>query len=308
VNTEIPQNARHVVDLLPAYAGGRLEPRETRLVQEHLLHCATCRAELATWETIRDGMHFAAASTPLPPATVLEQALASIDAEPAQSIRQSWQQRLQGQLTHLWLVLTRQVAVIHKSIWYVTPLVILFGCLLVLFGSTEEVFKVRSAQMILSLFITVVGAAGVAFIYGAEHDAGFELTLATPTSTRTVMLCRTALVLGYNIALAALASALVTFVLGGNFWDVIQLWLGPLILLTSVSLLLSLTIGSVVALVASLLLEAIQAIALNFEQGVVTLQLSHSSVWQTNPWLLLLAVVLLAAAALYAPRKVKLQN
>ncbi len=252
-------------------------------------------------------MHFVAISTPLPSAAVLEQALTTIDAD-AKSARHGWQQTAQDQLTHLWLVLTRQVALISRSIWYVTPLIILFGCLLALFGSTEAIFKVRSAQLILSLFITVVGAAGVAFIYGAEHDAGFELMLATPTSPRTVMLCRTALVLGYNIVLAALASALVTFVLGGNFWEVIQLWLGPFILLTSVSLLLSLTIGSVVALVASLLLEALQAIAFNFEQGIVTLQLSHSSAWQTNPWLLLLAVALLAAAALYTPRKVKLQN
>jgi Putative zinc-finger len=303
MTAEMPQNASHVVDLLPAYVNGRLEPQETRRVQEHLLRCAECRAELAIWEAIQDGARFAAVSTPLPSAAILEQALATIDAQTA---RVGWQQIAQGRLTHLWLVLTRQVAVIHKSIWYVTPLVILFGCLLALIEPEEAAFKVHSAQLILSLFITVVGAAGVAFIYGAEHDAGFELTLATPTSTRTVMLCRMALALSYNIALAALASALVTFVLGGNFWDVIRLWLGPLILLTSVSLLLSLTIGSVVALVASLLLEAIQAIALNFEQGMVSLQWSHSSAWQTNPWVLLLAVALLLVATFYAPRKVKL--
>lgn len=303
MSAQMPQNARHIADLLPAYLNGRLEAQETGRVQEHLLHCAACRAELATWEAIQAGARTTASSVPLPSAAVLEQALATIDA---QSARVGWQHRVRERLIHLWLVLTQQIALLHKSIWYVTPLVILFGCLLSILAPARTTNGLHSAQLILSLFITVVGAAGVAFIYGAEHDAGFELTLATPTSTRTIMLCRMTLVLGYNIALAALASALVTFVLGGNLWEVIQLWLGPLILLTSVSLLLSLTIGSVVALIASLLLEAIQSIAFNFEQGMVALQWSHSSAWQTNPWVLLLAVALLVIAALYAPRKVKL--
>ncbi len=39
MNAGMPQNTRHVVDLLPAYASGRLEAQETRQVQEHLLRC-----------------------------------------------------------------------------------------------------------------------------------------------------------------------------------------------------------------------------------------------------------------------------
>src|SRR5579883_509237 len=305
MSAEMPQNTRHIVDILPAYVNGRLEPQETHSVQEHLSRCAMCRAELAIWEAIQSGTRVAVTSLPLPSAAVLEQALATIDA---QSTRVGWPQTVQNGLRHLWLVLTRQVALIHRSIWLVTPLVILFGCLLSILGPARTVSGLQSAQLILSLFITVVGAAGVAFIYGAEHDTGFELMLATPTSTRMVMLSRMALVLGYNIALSALASAFVTFVLGGSFWEVIQLWLGPLFLLASVSLLLSLTVGSVVALIASFLLEAMQTIALNVEQGLPSVQWSHASAWQTNPWMLLLAVALLVIAALYTPRKVKLSN
>ena len=305
MTAEMPRDNKHIVDLLPAYANGRLDPLETRHVQEHLLHCATCRTELATWETIRDMAQFAASSTPLPSASVLEQALAQIDAQTAHP---DWQQAVKRMLTHFWLVFTRQVPIIHKSIWYVTPLIILFACVLALIGPGESVIRLHSAELVLSLFITVVGAAGVAFIFGSEHDAGFELTLTTPTSMRTVMLSRVALVLGYNIALAALASALVTLVHGGGLWDVVQLWLGPLILLTSVSLVLSLTIGSVFALVASLMLEVIQAIAVNVEQGMVAFQLSHPTIWQTNPAMLLIAVLLLGFALFYAPRKVKLAS
>jgi hypothetical protein len=305
MTAEMPRNGNHIVDLLPAYANGRLDPLATRRVQEHLLHCAMCRTELATWEAIRDVTQFAASSTPLPSASVLEQAMAQIDAQVARPV---WQQTLKRMLTHFWLVLTRQVPVIHKSIWYITPLVILFGCVLALIGPRESVIKLHSAEIILSLFITVVGAAGVAFIFGSENDAGFELTLATPTSMRAVMLSRVALVLGYNIALAALASALVTLVHGGGLWGVVQLWLGPLILLTSVSLVLSLTIGSVFALVASLILEVIQALAVNVEQGMVAFQLSHSNAWQTNPAMLLIAVLLIGFAVFYAPRKIKLPN
>ena len=305
MTAEMPRNARHIVHLLPAYVNGRLDPLETHRVQEHLLHCGTCRTELATWESIRDAAQFAVSSAPLPSASVLEQALAQIDAQAA---RPAWQQTLKRTLTHFWLVFTRQIPIIHKSIWYITPLVILFGCVLALIAAGESVMKLHSAEVVLSLFITVVGAAGVAFIFGSEHDAGFELTLTTPTSMRAVLLSRVALVLGYNITLAALASALVTLVHGGGLWDIVQLWLGPLILLTSVSLVLSLTIGSVFALIASLMLEVIQAIAVNFEQGVVAFQLSHPGAWQTNPAMLLIAILLIGFALFYAPRKVKLAN
>lgn len=307
MTAEMPRDNGHTVDLLPAYVNGRLNPAETRRMQEHLAHCTVCQAELVTWQAIQEAAQFSVAATPLPSASVLAQALTQIDAQ-AQTKDVGWRQAIQRTLTHFWLVLSRQVPVIHKSIWYVTPLVILFGCILALFGPGQEIIGLRSAEMILSLFITVVGAAGVAFIFGAEHDAGFELTLATPTSMRTVMLSRVALVLGYNMALAALASALITLVHGGNLWDVVQLWLGPLVLLTSVSLLLSLTLGSLFALVASLLLEIIQAIGVNVEQGMVAFQLSHPTIWQTNPVMLLIAILLVGIAVFYAPRKVKFAN
>ena len=305
MTAEMPRNDNHIVDLLPAYANGRLDPHETRRVQDHLRHCAPCRTELATWDAIREATQYAAASTPLPSASVLEQALAQIDTQATQP---AWQQAAKRTLAHGWLVFTRQVPIIHKSIWYVTPLIILFGCVLTLLGPRETGIRLHSAEIVLSLFITVVGAAGVAFIFGSENDAGFELTLTTPTSMRTVLLSRVALVLGYNIVLAALASALVTLVQGGGLWGVVQLWLGPLILLTSVSLVLSLTIGSVVALVASLMLEVIQAMAVNVEQGMVAFQLSHTNAWQTNPAMLLIAVLLIGFAIFYAPRKIKLSN
>src|SRR5687767_4816133 len=47
----MPDDA-HVLDLLPAYAICGLEVEETRLVEEHLLSCWICRAELAAFQDV----------------------------------------------------------------------------------------------------------------------------------------------------------------------------------------------------------------------------------------------------------------
>ncbi len=48
--------ANHVKDLLPAYALGSLDDEEMVQVSEHLSNCPECRAELAAWQAVVDGM------------------------------------------------------------------------------------------------------------------------------------------------------------------------------------------------------------------------------------------------------------
>jgi hypothetical protein len=305
MTSQVPQSRDHVVDLLPAYVNGRLDQASAGRVHEHLLRCETCQFELSTWEAIRDASRFAMAPAPLPSPQILDQVWAKIDAPATQEVvTRRWSPGYM--LLHLWLVFKKQIGIIHKSIWIASAMVMVFGCILVLVATSGDHSHIRDAQLLLALFASVIGASGVAFIYGAENDVGFELTLSTPTSIRIVMICRMVLVVGYNLLLSALASTILALSYGGGPWEIIQLWLGPMLLLASISLVLSLMVGSVIALLFSLILEATQALPTYMEKGLIGLQLAHPELWQTNPTILLLAVLFFVFAIIYAPRQPRL--
>ncbi|HLH63118.1 MAG TPA: zf-HC2 domain-containing protein [Ktedonobacteraceae bacterium] len=304
---QVPQDREHVVDLLPAYSSGNLDEASANRVREHLLACEPCRLELAGWEAIRDATLLATASAGLPSAQILDQVWAKIDAPPVpQVVIRQWSPGSLGAL--FWLVFRKQVGIIHKSIWIVSAMIMVFGCILILAATLGNQSHMHEAQLLLALFASVIGASGVAFIYGAENDAGFELTLSTPTSIRIVMICRMILVVGYDLLLSALASTILALSYGGGPWEIIQLWLGPMLLLASISLMLSMMVGSVIGLLFSLILEATQALPTNIEQGLLGLQLARPDLWQTNPIIILLAVLFFVFAILYAPRQPRLSS
>lgn len=200
------------------------------------------------------------------------------------------------------LIFWRQVALIHKSIWAGT-LLILLGWGLQSFLSGDDV---RTASLLLALLTTVSAATGTAFIFGGERDSAFEVTLSTPTSVRVVMFSRFLLVVGYNILLAASASALMALLHSEGFWATMQLWFGPMLLLSSFTLTLSLFVGAWVATFAALVVEFSQTVVFNSQQHWLAFNFVVSQNWQTNPVLFMLAFGLLVFAALYAPRQPRL--
>jgi hypothetical protein len=305
----VPQSRDHVVDLLPEYVNGSLDSASAEHVRGHLLDCEVCQLELSSWEAIRNTSQFAMASTPLPSVQTLDQVWAKIDADATAALEVATHRRsASDMLFHLCLVFRKQAGIIHKSIWIVSAMVMIFGCILVLFAISGNHSHIHDAQLLLALFASVIGASGVAFIYGAENDAGFELTLSTPTSIRIVMICRMILVVGYNLLLSAVASTILALSYGGGPWEIIQLWLGPMLLLASISLALSLMLGSAIALLFSLILEATQALPIYMEKGLIGLQLARPDLWQTNPTILLLAVLFFVFAIFYAPRQPRLSG
>jgi hypothetical protein len=301
----VPESRNHIADLLPAYVNGTLDAQSAEHVHKHLQNCSACRLELATWEGIRNSVQMAVAAAPIPSATILKQVWTKIDA-PAPVAKRQWS--LGRQILHLWLVLKMQIPIIYKSIWIASALVILFGCGLTFFATFRLTSHIQDAEALLALFSTVTSAAGVAFIYGIEHDAGLEITLSTPTSMRIVMICRLLLVVGYNFVLSALASAIVALTHGAGFWAVVQLWLGPMLLLSSITLALSLLIGSWFAIMVALVLESVQALPVYFERHLPMLQLASPASWQTSPTILLLTLLFVVFAVLYAPRQPRLSS
>ncbi|HEY7418419.1 MAG TPA: HEAT repeat domain-containing protein [Ktedonobacteraceae bacterium] len=206
------------------------------------------------------------------------------------------------------LLLKRQVALIHRSLWIGPPLLLLLLGLFSFLGGGLTHDHVHMASLYLALFTTISAAAGTAFIYGGENDPGLELTLSTPTSLRGIMFARFLLVVGYNILLSACASAALGLLHGGGFWEIMQLWLGPMVLLASFTLTLSMLIGSWIALAAALIVEISQSFAVNAQQHWLQVELSFSGNWHTTPAILCLAALLIAFAVLSMPRQPRLSQ
>jgi hypothetical protein len=224
----------------------------------------------------------------------------------------------QHTLLHLWLVLWKQVSVMHRSIWTVTALVMMLGCALALINLfVYPLYSVTVSNGVLILLILAASATGAACIYGQEHDNGIEIALATPTSLRTVLVFRLVLVLAYNILLALGVSALLAVVNGEGVWPLVQLWLIPLLFLSSLSLLLSVLTNALLAVQITLVLEVFQAIVIALEkfapteQGVTLLSALRLVNWgqvATNPALLLFAALCVGLAIFSAPRQARWQR
>ncbi len=299
------QNNQHITTLLPAYLNGTLDAASTERVRIHLERCGDCRRELAAWEAVSGATQLASVSAPLPSPVLMNAVWAKIDAQDKVAAQH---RSIKRGAYHLWLVLTQQVPLIHKSIWVASILVNILMCVLVFLGRAGARHNLQSVEGVLAFFTTVTAAAGVAFMYQAEHDAGYEIILSTPTSIRIVMICRMALVVAYNMALAALTSAIIAIALGGTLWDFMHIWLGPMLLLASISLAVSVIFGSVVSLVISLLLEIAQAIIASFEKTIPIAHFLRANLLQTTPAALFLALLLIVFAVYYAPRQPRLSN
>ncbi|SNS63461.1 Putative zinc-finger [Asanoa hainanensis] len=78
----------HPVDQLPAYAAGTLPPPEAAEIAGHLVGCASCRTDAASWSTLATGIRTAtlAATPPDPPPFAAVRARLSVGTRPPETV------------------------------------------------------------------------------------------------------------------------------------------------------------------------------------------------------------------------------
>jgi predicted Fe-S protein YdhL (DUF1289 family) len=242
--------------LLGEYAAGTLPDGAAAGVAEHLRGCSRCTAELRQWSALRQ-----AARTALPAAMPERPQLAAMRRRMA-PVTSPWSP---GQLG---AVVRAQAPLVRQQLWAASALVIGLGAVTLLLG--------HGGVGLLKLLAPVVAAAGIAFLYGPEHDPALELALATPTSPRLILLARLTLVFGYDLALSLLASGILALVgqAPAGVWQLILQWLGPMLLLSAISLWLSQRLGPLPATFVPLLLWAVDvALTQSSDQSAAALRL-----------------------------------
>ncbi len=200
---------------------------------------------------------------------------------------------------HFWQVLARQPAILQRS-WLRSLLVLLLGDALVLLAVHQSFSSMHDLAITLGLVTTLSAVIGIISTSNLALDVGAELAQATATSARTLLLCRFLLVLSSTALVSGVASAAFALFSGQGPWAIIQLWLGPLLLLSALTFLLVLWVGSGISFLVALALEAAQT--LRFAANGQVHIMPHSPLWQTNPLILSLAALCLLVTFLYAPR------
>jgi hypothetical protein len=203
-------------------------------------------------------------------------------------------------VAHGWLVLVRQPGVVQRN-WLVSVLALFLSDCLVVGTALQTGRGIHETTTLLALVTTLSAVVGVAFAANLAHDMAAELALATATSARTVVLSRFLLVIGSTALLSGCASLGVALLYRQGLWSVLQLWLGPLLLISALTLALVLVVGSWLAFVGASGVELVQTV--HFGPGNQLLALQHAPLWQTSPVVIALALVCLGGALLYAPQQ-----
>lgn len=327
-----PNNACLQEDQILAWHAGELDTAEATRVVTHIMDCPACTqlehrlfpeeheviTLFSTLDPAPELLPERAAAFSRLTTTINNASLFAPDAAPAsghriqkaleaeQQAREGhfWnRQNLQFQFRQFWRILRLQVPIVPRSVWWATALVMLGGWLLSVVSNWAIPDAALGAASLLNLFSTISAAVGITMLFGEEHDPSYELTISTPTSIRHVLFSRFLLVLGYNTLLSLVCSVGIVSLLGGNLWTVISLWLGPMLLVASFAMLLALLIGSGIALLGSILLEASQTMHPRLEYFMPVIGYSPNPGWQTSPLIIVLALLCMLVTLLYARRQ-----
>lgn len=218
---------------------------------------------------------------PVPTGTETRQFLAQLESRLTipSSPSSSWRRRI----ALLWQIACRQPRLIHRSVWAGSLVAVICVVCLAWPGLMRQ-------GVALGLFVPMIAATCVAFLYGPETDPSQECVKATPVSVRFLVGSRLVTLLGYETALGLATTAALALHQHENFGALVTLWLGPMALLSSCSLLLSLLLSPVIAAGSMFAIWGAQFV--QFDHGLGLWLLTNPN-WQTSPLLFAGAFIIL---------------
>ncbi|MES0360492.1 MAG: zf-HC2 domain-containing protein [Anaerolineales bacterium] len=275
----------HFIDQLPFFLNGTLSPEIQEQINFHLLTCHTCQDERANWEQIASLIHddFQQNRGTLPSLSPV----VKVNLHAPKTLIQA----IQSTLGLIW---AQNAVIFRGGVLPSITLAIAFGVI------TSAVFSINaSALFMLPLLILVpcIAVVTIALIHNEETDPAYELLLATPTPTAALIFARFSLILGLIAGLTAFGSLLLAFTGVSQLAQIVFVWIGPMLILSGLTTVLVLLVGSLPATGISLTLWIGVVIILFAEiQGMPILNFSVAAMLNPDGWLvffqLTLAIVL----------------
>jgi len=288
----------HVQGMLAGYTAGSVNTAERDVIAAHVADCVECGNELAGWQAIRTGVRQAAPAVTAPGrevvTTVLERARAEATTPSAGKFPV-----MRSALRHAAALLAGQLPLVQRRLWLASALVMALGGGLAAAGTRD------AAGVVLAFIAPVVAAAGLAVIYSPRVDPHLEVALASPTSPRTVLLARLTLVFGYDLVLGLATSAALSWTgAAGQVWTIVSAWLGPMSLLSAVSLAVAVWRGPNVAMATAMTLWAAGlCTTLPTVHLAGILRSVSETLWSTNAVTLGGAALIVIGTLVVAPRR-----
>jgi hypothetical protein len=283
---------RHPTEALAEYAAGLLDAPARTTVEAHLIACPSCRTALRGWTAVAAAtvapVDAPPSSAPMVRAVLTRAAL----APPAPPVRKRGI-RFAAQL------LRAELRLVRPSVWLASMLVMACAVAAVAVNGHD------AGATVLSLVAPLVAIAGVAGVYGPQRDPAFEALAITATSPRLVLLARVTLIFGYDLALAVAASAVLRLAAPQvGLVDLVIAWLGPMTLLSALSLLLAMWIGPNVSMAVASALWVLRVATVSVpELSDGWLAAGMQEIWATSPGTVAVTLALLAAAVALSRRR-----
>ena len=268
---------------------------------DHVRWCTTCTSRMHEWSAIRSGAVAASPAVCPVPEALIAGALAQVAPTPRESAHTRRTLRWAAQL------LRSQVPLVRSSLAAATAIMVLLGVLVLLAAPRGR------AGLVLELFAPLAAAAALSTVWGPESDPPIELVATTGTSPRTVLLARLLLVSAFDVALGLVATA-ITLVAATDlgFGALVAAWLGPMLLLSAVSLAISVLTRPLAGITVTLglwtgrLLSSPDIAPMGHLHPFNAAQAEAvRDVWSTTIPVVAAAVVVFAIALAVAPRRLQ---
>ena len=283
----------HPTDQLPDFAAATLPPDVTDRVRDHVEGCAQCRAELAAWRQVSAGVRARVAAVAAP-APALFEAVRSRLTRPAVArytapLANAPFRRAIGVLAYQWRLIR----------W---PAWVLAGIVLV--ATALAALSPVGADKVLATVIPLGAAAAIAGVCGRGLDPAAELTGATPTSPRVVLLARLTSVLATatlaGLTLTAVAATTASAGLGGAL-AITMAWLVPLAALSAVSFALAVLVRPSAGVMAAVSAWFVRVVSIDGANRWLTDLIDP--LWTKAPVVFALTAVVMALTIFLAPRR-----